>query len=161
MEENILTCLENFDVLWQRVCPGGSPVPAPPAPPSANCFAALWGEARELACSYRRLAGQFQGTARALLLRHMEEAARQARRLKAEHFLRCGECPGFALAAHSQDGRLSQLRRLWLLEKELGQTLAQAAQTEDDPGVSECLSRFSRAAAQRAEENRRLLLRMF
>lgn len=163
MDENILACLENFDVLWQRVSPGPSPFLVPPEPviDPIDRLLPLWTLSCELTWNYRRLARSFQGPDRSLLLQHAEETAQQARRLKAEIFLHCGHCPTTEASTTGCEGRLQRLRRLYWQEKDLAASLTLAAQRASDRELAEILSSFSEHAGRRAEENRRLLLRCF
>lgn len=163
MEENILTCLENFDVLWQRVSPASFlPPPAANTMNANECdLSALWSKSQSLACIYRRLAVQFQGSAATILLRHGNANEGLARRLKAEHFFLSGHCPRSRHEIKCPSGRLLQLRWLYHAEKELSESLTQSSETALDPALAHCLSDLSCGAARRAEENRKLLLRCF
>lgn len=162
MEENLLSCLENFDVLWQRIRPAATPYTAgTPTDSQAGALAALLSELQSLPAAYRCLAGACSGQPRAALLHRGAQAAAQARRLAAEYFLLSGQCPRHSTADGLPEGYPARLRHLVRKELALAQALEQAAREGCDPLLSEALHCFAEAARQRARENRRLLTACF
>lgn len=129
MEQALLTALDGFDAVWQRVLSGKEAAPeAPPTDPAEDALdtaMALWAR-------YGAFARQVRGEAGARFAALAEETRGLVRTLQTEYFLRNGDLYSPAgTALPPVFGVLSGMRRAYDTEQRLARQLEDHAALAD------------------------------
>lgn len=160
MDEELEKSLQGFDKLWERVIKKEEPE-AFTAPVSARADRVLRrlmdAEAGE-AADYERLAAQFSGPCRAVLLKILREEGGHLKKLQTEYFLHTGDSytPN-AAAKPSMEGAFTALRACWLREQQGAEDYLQAAKGDYNSGLKSLFGELASEETYHAAQLRRLI----
>ena len=163
MDDLIKESLAGFDAVWQRVTGRDETGDRPPErtyPPEGPLPDLIRDELCAAACT-AALARMFQGSGRALLLRHAADAKRHLRRLRAEYFIATGQTGCSGGDCRTVAGKLTSLRQLFLQAVRMAGRYEQAAACTDGAELRQALDAFAADERRRAQETRSLLVELF
>ncbi len=164
MDDNrIKDSLAGFNAVWRRVTgtEEARPDGRTPLYDEEDALARFIRDELCAASHTASLARMFQGSRRAVLLRHAAEASRHARHLRAEYFIRTGAMPEPGGGCRRANGKLASLRAILLQDRRMADGYENAAYAAGSAELRQLYQTFAADARRQAQEIRILLIESF
>ena len=162
MDENMISCLNGFEKLWERVENTDELEAISDPEPENTTLMGFIRDETDTAAFYRELACHTSGRMRQTLAGAYEDESRHLRKLQVEYFLRNGDTYYVEKPAPSGTGGLAaKLREAYNGEKSAAAGYMAAASRTRDERLRELYAEFSKEELGHAAMDRSLIENMF